>query len=212
MISRQKLMRGFTLLEVLVSLIILLIGLLGIAGLLIKGQRASYEAYQRQQALTLAQEMAEKLRSNQGGAPFYVTGVTEGTAMPGRGQLYGAITAANDCNGETCTSQQLATFHLATWDGVLIGASETQASGGARVGGVISARGCIEWQPNNDVAQPIFLVSVTWQGEADTVAPPATASACGANLYGAGDTRRRIVTLRVSTCRLNAAAPWGCAS
>jgi type IV pilus assembly protein PilV len=210
MIARPKIMRGFTLLEVLVSLIILMIGLLGIAGLLIKGQRASYEAYQRQQALSLAQEMAEKIRSNQGGAPFYNIGVTESGTMPGRGNLYAAITPANDCLGEDCTSQQLAQNHLATWDGVLTGASETLVAGGTRIGGIINARGCIEWQPNNDTVQPIFWVSVAWQGEGDTVAPAATASACGQGLYGTEE-RRRLVTLRVSTCRLNAAAPWGCA-
>lgn len=46
--------RGFTLLEVLISLLILLIGLLGIAVLMLKGQRASFEGYQRQQALAMA--------------------------------------------------------------------------------------------------------------------------------------------------------------
>ena len=43
--------RGFTLIEVLVTLVILTFGLLGIAGLMAKGQRASFEAFERQQAL-----------------------------------------------------------------------------------------------------------------------------------------------------------------
>ena len=42
---------GFTMIEVLVTLVIMMIGLLGIAGLMAQGQRASFEAYQRQQAL-----------------------------------------------------------------------------------------------------------------------------------------------------------------
>ena len=45
--------RGFTMIEVLVTLVILLFGLLGIAGLMAKGQRAAYEALQRQQALAM---------------------------------------------------------------------------------------------------------------------------------------------------------------
>jgi type IV pilus assembly protein PilV len=69
-ISHRKSAVGFTLLEVLVALLILLIGLLGIAGLLIKGQRASYESYQRQQALALAQDMAEKIRANHGSSSY----------------------------------------------------------------------------------------------------------------------------------------------
>jgi prepilin-type N-terminal cleavage/methylation domain-containing protein len=47
--------------------------------------------------------------------------------------------------------------------------------------------------------KPIFWVSVAWQGEGDTVAPDATASACGAGLYGTA-ARRRLVTLSVATC------------
>ena len=42
---------GFTMIEVLVTMVILMIGLLGIAGLMAQGQRTSFEAYQRQQAL-----------------------------------------------------------------------------------------------------------------------------------------------------------------
>ncbi|HMW56426.1 MAG TPA: type IV pilus modification protein PilV [Accumulibacter sp.] len=207
----QQATRGFTLLEVLISLLILMIALLGIAALMLKGQRAGFEAYQRQQALAMAQEMAEKIRANQGGAPFYVTGVTEGTGMPGRGGLfatYKALASDAKClSGPSCTSQQIAQNHLATWDGVLAGESEIKDAATNRVGGIIGARGCIE---RPAATQPVFLVSVAWQGESDTVAPDATtASACGAGLYGTA-ARRRLVTLTVVTCQLNAAAPWGC--
>ena len=56
--------RGFTLLEVLITLVVLVFGLLGLAGLMAKGQRASFEAFQRQQALSLAADIAERMRSN----------------------------------------------------------------------------------------------------------------------------------------------------
>ncbi len=191
--------RGFTLLEVLISLLILLIGLLGIAVLMLKGQRASFEGYQRQQALAMAQEMAEKIRSNQRAAASYVTGTTEGPNMPGRGGLltaYQALSDAGKCLTADCDAAHIAQNHLATWDGVLVGASETKDAATNRVGGIIGARGCVE---RPDAAQPIFWVSVAWQGEGDTVAPDATASACGAGLYGTA-ARRRLVTLSVATC------------
>ena len=54
---------GFTMSEVLVTMVILMIGLLGIAGLMAQGQRSSFEAYQRQQALALAGDMAERERA-----------------------------------------------------------------------------------------------------------------------------------------------------
>ena len=67
----RQLSRGFTLIEVLVTLVILTFGLLGIAGLMAKGQRASFEAYQRQAALAIANDMAERMRSNRSQAPVY---------------------------------------------------------------------------------------------------------------------------------------------
>lgn len=207
---------GFTLLEVLVSLIILLIGLLGIAILMLKGQRASFEGYQRQQALAMAQEMAEKIRANQGGAPYYVTGTAEGAGMPGRGGLldaFEALTSDEKCLTANCDSAGIARNHLATWDGMLIGAAETKDVATNPVGGIIGARGCIEWSETDDTKKlttlPVFWVSVAWQGEGNTVPPANDASACGKDLYG-NEARRRLVTLRVSTCMLVNIATGGC--
>lgn len=56
--------RGFTLLEVLVALIILSVGLLGLANLQILGLRSSQGAFQRSQATILAEEMAERMQAN----------------------------------------------------------------------------------------------------------------------------------------------------
>jgi len=198
MITRQRLIRGFTLLEVLIALFILLVGLLGLAALMTKGQRASFEAYQRQQALAMAQEMTEKIRANQGRAQDYVTGTTESGSMPGNG---GLLAGLNNCSSN-CSGSAIAQNDLATWDGMLVGAAETKDAAANRVGGIIGARGCIE-RPGGSPEQPVFWVSVAWQGAEATVAPPADASACGAGLYGT-ETRRRLVTLSVATCPLDA--------
>lgn len=195
--------RGFTLLEVLVSLVILLVGLLGIAGMMTKGQRASYEAYQRQQALALAMDIAEKIRANPGGAPYYSADAPLATPAGEGTQLAATV----DCEGAQCGPADIAKNDLATWDALLLGATETTGAGAVRVGGIVKARGCVEWDGN--VNQPVFRVSVAWQGETDTAVP--AASTCGTGLYGATDARRRLVTLDVATCRLNAAVPWVCA-
>ena len=65
--------RGFTMIEVLVTLVILLFGLLGIAGMMAKGQRAAYEALQRQQALAMVADMAERILGNRTQAAAYAT-------------------------------------------------------------------------------------------------------------------------------------------
>jgi len=56
--------RGFTLVELLVSVVILSIGLLGLAGLQSVGIAASYSSWQRSQASWLASEMSDLLRAN----------------------------------------------------------------------------------------------------------------------------------------------------
>lgn len=56
--------RGFTLVELLVSLVVLCIGLLGLAGLQNVGIAASHSSLQRSQASWLAGEMADLLRAN----------------------------------------------------------------------------------------------------------------------------------------------------
>jgi type IV pilus assembly protein PilV len=56
--------RGFTLVEVLVSLVILSIGLMGIAKLMLVTSHSNDSAYLRSQATDLAYEMLDYMRSN----------------------------------------------------------------------------------------------------------------------------------------------------
>lgn len=56
--------RGFTLLEVLIALVVLSIGLLGIAALQGVGLRSSHGAYLTSQASLLAYDMADRIRAN----------------------------------------------------------------------------------------------------------------------------------------------------
>ncbi|MCP4042433.1 MAG: type IV pilus modification protein PilV [Gammaproteobacteria bacterium] len=76
--------KGFTLLEVLVSLLILAIGLLGLAALQTRGVKYNHDAYGRSQGTLLANQMMDMLRANPTNAANYVTirkfGVVDGTA------------------------------------------------------------------------------------------------------------------------------------
>lgn len=78
---------GFTLVEVLVSLVILSIGLLGIAKLMLVSSHANDSAYLRSQATNLAYEMLDDMRANkvQAAAPnlAYNTLATAPAANPG---------------------------------------------------------------------------------------------------------------------------------
>lgn len=63
--SRQAIkQRGFTLVEVLVALVVLAVGLLGIAALYVEGLRAGRTSVYRTAAVVLAADMAERIRAN----------------------------------------------------------------------------------------------------------------------------------------------------
>lgn len=62
--GRRALARGFTLLEVLIALVILSIGLLGLAALQGIGIRSGQGAYLTSQASLLAYDMADRIRAN----------------------------------------------------------------------------------------------------------------------------------------------------
>jgi len=73
---------GFTLVEVLVALIVLSIGMLGIAALYLESLRASRQALVRTQAVTLASDIADQIRANRAPANAYDCG---GTCDAGEG-------------------------------------------------------------------------------------------------------------------------------
>ncbi|MDB5812231.1 MAG: type pilus modification protein PilV [Betaproteobacteria bacterium] len=207
----RQLKRGFTLIEVLVTLVILTFGLLGIAGLMAKGQRIAFEAYQRQQAVALATDMGERILGNRmlaatcppgPGCTTYIAGAPVLTPL-GAGLSYNQYLTGGtkDCAAAVCSVQELSLYDLALWDGLLNGYGEQQAVGGARVGGIVNARGCIQELANTSGAcagpgaayTSSIRVSVSWQGNDETATPTGANSNCGTGLYGV-EAKRRIVT------------------
>lgn len=126
--------RGFTLLEVLVSLAILAFGLLGVAGLQVAGLRNSHNSDSRTTALFLAYEIIDRIHANhyscQQNTVVPVSTATGfsgdcydwtltpaayngfATTVPASGTCFGA--AANCAS--TNNASQLATFDLWDWE------------------------------------------------------------------------------------------------
>lgn len=99
--------KGFSLLEVLISVLIFSIGLLGVAALLVLSVRTNHSAYLRTQASFLAESMADRIRTNLGWINEY-TGD------------YDASTAGEfDCGGP-CTPKLLIERDRAQWSQQLI--------------------------------------------------------------------------------------------
>lgn len=193
---------GFTMIEVLVTLVVLALGLIGVMGLQARGQQAELESYQRGQALVLLQDMVDRMNANRSDAHAgnYVT------AGVGGG---GALT---DCSALTGSA-----YDLCDWGNQLDGAAEVgtvgtcdTAGGGACMGAMLGARGCIAYNNatelvdsngNTETGTGIYTLSVVWQGIGPTVAPPANLT-CGQNLYPS-EAMRRVVTATLRIADLN---------
>jgi type IV pilus assembly protein PilV len=166
---------GFLMLEVLITMFILVLGLLGVVGLQARAQQAETESYQRTQALILLRDMADRITANPANAASYVTG-TSGNAVMGTG-------SGKDCSAPTAMADQ----DLCQWSSALVGAAESL--NGNSVGTMIGARGCI-----TSPAANVYMVQVAWQGLAPTAAPP-NSVACGSGSYGVEEQRRVVTTI-----------------
>ena len=74
--------RGFTLIEALVALVVLSIGLLGVAALQLASLQANYGASQRTQATFLAQDIVDRMRANRDAAVAGDYDIDFGDAAP----------------------------------------------------------------------------------------------------------------------------------
>ena len=73
-IARRRRERGFSLMEVLVALLVLAIGLLGLAALQGQGLRFNHDAYVRTQATHMAYDIVDRMRLNRGNPADYTVG------------------------------------------------------------------------------------------------------------------------------------------
>lgn len=174
-LSRQG---GASLIEVLVTIIILAIGMVGLTGLQARLQIAELESFQRSQALLLLQDMANRISLNRVAASSYV----------------GSLSATS------CPSavQTLAQRDLKQWCEALRGDAEVLSN--ASVGALIGGRGCVEAVGSG------YLISVAWQGLASVGAPPSTVT-CGKGQYkdssdATCEACRRVVTTVVRVAAL----------
>lgn len=97
---------AFTLIEVLVTVLILAIGFLGLAGLQLTALRQNTSAFERSQATMLAYDIIDRMRANK-------AAVTAGSYTT----AWATAPTSRDCRGTTadCTSSQMAAYDLNQW-------------------------------------------------------------------------------------------------
>ena len=109
-LSRSQ--QGFNLIEVMVALVVLSIGLLGLAGLQVLGLKYNHQSYERTQATILINDIIDRMRAN----PDAASAGTYVSAAPTT-----APTTYSGCfsPGSYCTSAQVAAYDLNEWRGAI---------------------------------------------------------------------------------------------
>lgn len=126
---------GFTIIEAMVALVVLSVGMIGVAALHGQGLSASRSAQFRSVAVNLSADMADRIRSNR------VAGVA-----------YEGIQANNNCDpdaggGVDCTPAQMAAHDLFVWNQQILAALPNGA-------------GQVEVDPA--VNPPAYTITVSW--------------------------------------------------
>ncbi len=125
---------GFTLLEVLVAMVVMAIGMLGIAGMYVHSLQAGRTSQLRTQAVTLAADVADRIRANpQGGIQYIGAG------------------ADNGCADLTpCTPVDLAAYDVWLW--------EQQRDLSMPAGTAVTVR----YDDTDPDQPPVYTVNVNW--------------------------------------------------
>lgn len=97
---------GVTLIEVLITIVVLGVGLLWMAGMQTSAVRQNYLAYQYSQAANLARALSERMLAN----PI---GVRDGNYAIAAGST--PASPATNCSTDECSPSELATWDLADW-------------------------------------------------------------------------------------------------
>lgn len=142
--------RGFSLLEILIALVILSIGLLGLAALQTMSLRMGHDSYQRTQATMLAYDMVDRMRANP-------VGVANGA--------YDSVAAADNPSGANCvltgcTADDVAYYDIRSWHTAL--AAKLSEGAGSISADLATGKRTItvEWRENDVLVTLEVLVQL----------------------------------------------------
>ncbi|MCK4742597.1 MAG: type IV pilus modification protein PilV [Sulfuriflexus sp.] len=147
--SHTQKQKGFTLIEVLISLLILGIGLLGLSALQLTALRHNTSAYNRSVATALAYDIADRMRANKNAteANSYIVAVGTGPSN------------ATTCINNSCGAAALAAYDLDEWKCQLGKHNANGACNGKLQGELPEGVGQITRAGN------IFTITIMWDDE-----------------------------------------------
>lgn len=132
--------RGFSLLEVMIALLVLSIGLLGIAGLQVFSLKYNHQSYERTQATLLINEIVDRMRANREAVE---TGLYNSVPI---GNAYSTYSGFGTCPA-TCSATEMFNYDVYNWK------KRLQDSGMLATGA-----GGISFDP----ATSLFAITVSW--------------------------------------------------
>ena len=186
--------RGMTLIEIMITMTILSVGLLGVAGLQAMAKRASHQAYQRTVATQLIDGLIERVRANPTAAASYHTGTSAPLGEGSKGDNAPSPSCSND---NSCTDTQLAAHDLWSWEQAIDGAAITQVidNSSIRAGGLINPRGCVVFTADAGKTNTGQMsVILGWHGLTNiSDAVEAGGTVCGSVAANTDASRRQIV-------------------
>lgn len=103
--------RGFTLIEVMIAMLVLSLGLLGVAATLVMAMHSATSSYLRQQAVQATYDMADRMRSN------FDVASTPGNTNPYIAALAAPAASAPspDCTSTSCSAANMAAYDVWQW-------------------------------------------------------------------------------------------------
>lgn len=139
--------KGTSLIEVMVTVVILAVSLIGIAGLQIFGVRYNHSAYLRSQSTILAYDILDRMRANR------TLAATTNAYLLNFGDFVPA--AGSDCSdvGQDCTPLQIAQYDVSQWTNAVAG---VMPDGEAQI------------QVQDLPDRRIYSVSLKWRDRRDT--------------------------------------------
>lgn len=176
--------RGVSLLEILISILVLGLGVLALISLQLISKRNVADADARSLAAQASYDMLERMRANATVKSTYLTAA--GAGAIGRGQQ--GAEPSPDCRTASCTASQMAARDVWQFEQNLDGSAEKV--GGTATGGLVNATACI----TGPGTAGIYTIAVVWRSRVPLQDSGTTYTACGNDLvagttwlYGSAD-------------------------
>ena len=178
---------GFSLIEVLVTLVLISLALLGTTALQVVSKRSNFEAVQRTVAAHLANDFLHRMRANRVALDTYLARSRLGGGLMGNAP-------PKDCSVGTadCLSVELARYDQWEWEQKLDGRMELD--GNSATGGLLEPTACISRTAGG--VEGLYEIAIAWRGLTEGSNPTIHGCGSGSGLYGAANEYRHVIVMQ----------------